>query len=204
MKKTFKKSLCLYIALVLSAQLDALCIGKGYFYMKLIELSQGKFAKVDDEDYDYLNQFSWCYTLGKKNNTGYAMRSDRSKDGKITTYRMHREIMNLKSKDGIIVDHKDGDGINNQKENLRIATRKQNASNRKFPFGTSKFLGVSVNKSIIKGKEYIYWISTIMKNGKKLTIKRFPYTKEGEVLAALAYNDVAKKLNGEFASLNEI
>ena len=92
--------------------------------MKLIPVSGGNFAAVDDEDYDYLMQRKWQIS-GK----GYATRYDRFKDKPRVIIFMHRAIM--KAKNGDIVDHKDGNKLNNQKSNLRFATPAQNSQNRR-------------------------------------------------------------------------
>lgn len=178
--------------------------------MKLIPLTHGKFAKVDDEDYEKFRNYSWCYAIGKHNNCGYAMRTVRKGPGKtpnsaITeTFRMHREIMECTPNDGVIIDHADGDGLNNQRSNLRKSTRSQNAANRVRAFGKSKYLGVSLNKDKRNRKGDVYWMATICVNYKKHNLGRFPFTNEGEILAAKKYNEAAIKHRGEFASLNKI
>lgn len=197
MKNTFKKSLCLYTALVLSAQLDALCTGKGYFFMKQIPLTQGKFALVDDEDYEYLNQFNWVYHKGKKEKTAYAQRYNKTTNGKQSCLSMHREILGLITNDGVEADHKDGNGLNNQKTNLRIATRSQNCQNRST-WGISKYSGLTKS---IDGK-YMHWLVTIHFNKKQIYIGRFPFTEQGEMDAANAYNEYAIMYHREFAKLN--
>jgi hypothetical protein len=88
--------------------------------MKEIPLTQGKVAIVDDEDYEYLNQWKWCVT-----DTGYAIRqaSRPSKKG----IRMHRVIM--QTPDGMDTDHINGNKLDNRRCNLRICTRSQNLQN---------------------------------------------------------------------------
>lgn len=82
--------------------------------MKLIPLTQGLFAKVDDEDYEYLNQFKWMAT--KVRTTFYAIRNVQI-NGKWKHLSMHREIM--QTPDDMETDHKDWDGCNNQRHNMR-------------------------------------------------------------------------------------
>ncbi len=94
--------------------------------MKLIPLTQGKFAQVDDEDYDYLNQWKWYTT--KNHKTFYAARHIRI-NGKQKLIYMHRVIMNIIK--GYKTDHIDHNGLNNQKYNLRICTCQENNRNRK-------------------------------------------------------------------------
>lgn len=105
--------------------------------MKLIMLSQGKFAQVDDEDFWELNKHKWCTTRGK-GNTFYAQRSVRI-NGKARPILMHRVIMNAPPR--IQCDHLDGDGLNNQRSNLRFATNQENNRNKVGPNRNNK-LGV--------------------------------------------------------------
>lgn len=94
--------------------------------MKEIKLTQGKVVLVDDEDYEYLNQFKW-YAL-KNHRTYYAQRVIQNNYIK-RTLKMHRVIMDTPC--GLEVDHIDGDGLNNQKCNLRNCTFAENRKNRK-------------------------------------------------------------------------
>lgn len=95
--------------------------------MKKISLSQGLFTQVSDEDFEALNEFKWY--AQKRWNTFYAVRSIRLENGKRTTIRMHREILCL-TDSKIQGDHQDRNGLNNQRDNLRIATNQQNQWNR--------------------------------------------------------------------------
>lgn len=154
--------------------------------MKNIKLTQGKFAIVDDDIFDYLNQWKWNAYESK--GTYYARRTDCT--NKIyTNISMHRLI--IEAKKGTIVDHKDGNGLNNTKDNLRICTNRQNAINRRG-WGTSKYLGVSFEKESNK------WRARINTGTKKINIGRFDI----EENAAIAYNIFAEKHHGEFARFN--
>jgi len=152
--------------------------------MKKIKLSRGEFVLVDDEDYDYLNQFKW-HTLRTK----YAKYATTHKNGKKPL--MHRMILN--AKDGEEVDHKDHNGLNNQRNNIRICTSSQNKANR-TPCGKSKYLGVWFRYK--NNKKYIK--SSIRKHGIYYDLGTFCT----EEKAAKAYDDMAIKLHGEFANLN--
>lgn len=154
--------------------------------MKQIPLTQGKFAIVDDEDYEFLSQWKWHISHG------YALRSDLSSYPK-KTISMHRVITGTTGNQ--LVDHIDRNGLNNQKSNLRIVTRTQNGMNRKSHSGSSsKYKGVSWYKA---GKK---WEAFITYNKKRKFLGRF----KSEIEAAEAYNIAATKFHGEYALLNEI
>src|SRR6188474_653310 len=108
--------------------------------MKKIKLTQGKFALVDDMDYDYLNQWKW-YSK-KHRNTFYAVRTPSVKEnmGRNQLY-LHRVILNV-TDPKIFIDHEDTNGLNCQRLNLRIATTKQNQQNRRKGYGASIYKGV--------------------------------------------------------------
>lgn len=107
--------------------------------MKTIPLTRGCVAIVDDEDYEFLAQWKW-YAL-KQPNTYYAARDIRV-NGKKKTVWMHRLINN--TPDGFLTDHKNGDGLDNQKTNLRTATHQQNMFNSaRHKKWSSKYRGVS-------------------------------------------------------------
>lgn len=94
--------------------------------MKLIPLTQGKFAKIDDEDFEMINQFKWY--AGKDRNAFYA-RTDQIVNGKKVRIRMHRFLTNCP--DELVVDHEDRDTLNNQKYNLKVCTHEENLKNTK-------------------------------------------------------------------------
>jgi len=155
--------------------------------MKLIPLTRGKYAKVDDEDFEYLNQFKWC-VQGK-----YAGRLSSRKFGKRSMILMHREI--LHTPNGMLTDHIDEDGLNNQKYNIRVCTSSQNAANIKMrKANTSGFRGVRLDKRAKIKK----WRVDIRNVCMKLYVGHF-YSKEE---AARAYDKKATELFGKFARLN--
>lgn len=97
--------------------------------MKKIELTFSKFALVDDRNFYILNSVKW-YAL-KNDNTFYAVRSKPRKGGlPRKKLHMHREIIGLKEGDGKIVDHINGDGLDNRLENLRIVSHRENCQNK--------------------------------------------------------------------------
>ncbi len=162
---------------------------RGFFIMKKIALSQGKFAMVDDEDYEWLNQWKWCAI--KDGRSFYAMRKELPSKKSV---RLHRFILGVDNK-LIFVDHEDGNGLNNQRSNLRKCTRQQNACNRKPSLNhSSQYLGVCWdNKRNL-------WLSQIKSFRKSIYLGHFAI----EMDAASAYNEAAKKYHGSFARVNII
>lgn len=159
--------------------------------MKKIPLTQGEFAMVDDEDFEEINSHKWCVL--RRSHTTYAMRGITIGVGKRKTILMHREI--LGAKNGELCDHKDGDGLNNTRENLRICTCLENSRNsRKQKNNTSGYKGVSWSK---KGK---YWVAFISYMGRTINLGHFSEIKD----AAKAYNAAAEEIFGEFAKLNNL
>jgi hypothetical protein len=96
--------------------------------MKRIELTQGKVTFVDDADFEIASQIKWFAMKGK--NTHYAASwFGPWKERKLLS--LHRFLISPTSK-SIYVDHIDGDGLNNQRSNLRQSTNKQNSANRTY------------------------------------------------------------------------
>ena len=156
--------------------------------MKQIPLTQGKFALVDDEDFEELNKHKWCALKAPK--TFYAIRRDN--DAKKSTVYMHRVILGL-TNSKIQSDHRDTNGLNNQRNNLRPCTNLQNQRNKTCKInGTSKYKGVYWNKKAKK------WNIRISVNKKRIYGKSFT----DEIEAAKAYDEMAKLYFGEFAYLN--
>jgi len=165
--------------------------------MKKIPLSQGKFTLVDDEDYEILSQWKWsaaCPNPKKAIKKWYAVRDTKMikrKRGK--RIYMHRFLMN--PPDGYEVDHEDGDGLNNQKYNLRICTHAENVRNKQIPSNNSSgYKGVYWDKGVKK------WRAQIV--DRKLKTTRYIGIFDDPVDAAKAYDREAKKLFGKFANLN--
>jgi len=150
----------------------------------LIPLTQGKFAIVDAEDYDWLNQYKWY--ASKCKNTFYACRAEGGK-----TIRMHREIMQAPK--GLVCNHINHNGLDNRKSNLRLCTNAQNCYNqRASATGTSKYKGVCWHKCRSK------WSARIRCDGKFYNLGDF----DDQMEAAMAYDNKAAELFGEFAYLN--
>ena len=144
---------------------------------------------IDDED-GYLKDFRWFY---RKNLVGQIY-FDTTISGIATP--MHRII--TKCPKGKVVDHINGDTLDNRKCNLRICTKLQNQYNQKKHKGKrhSKYKGVTFRKNLIAKP----WEAFIYKDYKSKRLGYFATEKE----AALAYNAAAKEAYGEFAKLNEI
>lgn len=172
--------------------------------MKEIKLKCGNTVFVDDEDAHFLDKYSWRSHFDGWN---WYVRRSTTINKKVKTFLLHRVILNITDKK-VFVDHKDHNGMNNQKNNLRVCTPSENKKNTKGR-GTSKYLGVSLKTSKYryvtklgekKTSTSIKWEARIQYNKKQISIGLF--NKEAD--AALAYNEYAIKFHGEFANLNKI
>lgn len=165
--------------------------------MRTITLTQGRVALVDDEDYEELNKHHWQVKITKDRRAIYAVRTIKY-NYKRTTERMHRRILGLKIGDGIMTDHINCNGLDNQRSNLRFCTNQQNQANSQT---------IHTQNAPYKGV-YIYprknsnrtWVAKIMVNGKHIQLGYYLTAKK----AAHAYNEAAKQHFGEFARLNKL
>ena len=152
--------------------------------MKEIPLTCGKVALVDDEDYEWLIKYVWSYT-----SNGYVVDGGRFAHGKGTL--MHRAIM--KPGKMQVIDHINGNPLDNRKCNLRICIQKQNAQNR---------VGVKRNTSGHKGvfwkQDHKKWCACININSKRKYLGYF----NNSLDAAIAYDQAALKYFGEYARFN--
>lgn len=153
--------------------------------MKQIPLTQGRFALVDDEDYDELSKYTWNYGMPQ----GYAARKIGYRGKKVY---MHRQILDAPPK--IDVDHINGNKLDNRRVNLRLVTRSQNLYNAAPRGGSSRFKGVCWNKPLGK------WVASIQINRKLVHLGVFT----DEIEAAKTYNRAATEHIGEYARLNEV
>ncbi len=142
---------------------------------------------VDDEDYEELKKFNWY------DSHGYATCNIKQENGSYKHFRMSRMLMKAKVDD--LIDHIDRNKLNNQKSNLRFANKSINSINRNLQKSNkSGFRGVHFDSHSKK------WRAEIHHYDKHIRLGRFSDIKD----AAIAYNDKAKELFGEFAYLNKI
>lgn len=159
--------------------------------MQLIKLTQGKFAMVDDSDFEYLNQWKWHF------NSRYVVRAQHNnchskcKGKGCKKIFIHREIM--KPQENMQIDHINGNTLDNQKQNLRIVTFHQNRMNRKLQSNnTSGFKGVSLIKKTGK------WRAQIKVIPKTIYLGNF----DSKELAAKAYDKASKIYHGKYGRIN--
>jgi hypothetical protein len=150
-----------------------------------IKLTQGKFAIIDPEDFETLNQIKWYAKKDEYN--FYAEHKDTKK-----TISMHRMIM--KPQAHLVVHHKNHNGLDNRKTNLKVVTRAENnLSNRQgFNRGKSRYKGVRWHK--VHQKFY----AVLIHKGQRIFLGYF----DNEIEAAKTYDEAARKYRGDFAVLN--
>lgn len=158
--------------------------------MKEIPLTQGKLALVDDADFDELSQYKWFVTRGNPNL--YAARHNPMGGRRGAMVKMHQQLLGTKGG-----DHRDGNGLNNQRDNLRACTAQQNGMNKRPRDGcASRFKGVHLCKTSKANP----WRAQIMVGYKHINLGLYATEKE----AAHAYNQKAVDVFGSFARLNII
>lgn len=156
--------------------------------MKEIKLTQGKFALIDDEDYEKVSQYKWC--ANKAGNTFYAITETSNKK----RFYLHRLILNVIDKK-IKIDHIDHNGLNCTRQNMRECTHAENMANGKLRTNnTSGRKGVYKSCKLIRNP----FVARIMKDGRQISLGCYP-TPEA---AGRAYDEAAKKHFGEFAKTN--
>lgn len=153
-----------------------------------IPLTQGKVAIIDRDDADLVSGYSWRASFN--NGAWYAVTTLPPENRRRRTLGMHRLIMG--DPDGLLIDHEDGDGLNNRRSNLRECTHSQNRQNiHKTNRGAVPFIGVRLSH---KGK----FLAEISLGGKKQHIGTYDTAEE----AARVRDQKARELYGEFATLN--
>lgn len=153
-----------------------------------VPLSQGLYALIDACDWPKIAAHTWCAYRSRR--THYAQRAVYA-GGQSTTLKMHRLIAGVP--DGVDVDHKNGNGLDNRRRNLRAATQTQNNGNRRLHSNnTSGFKGVSWHKRGAK------WLASIRINQRAQHLGLFT----DPVEAAHAYDSAARLHFGEFSAVN--
>jgi hypothetical protein len=142
-------------------------------------LVSGRFVRCDQQDFDLFAGACW---------DGRYARNKQDRVHRLIATRLYGAIAKDK-----VVDHRDGDTRNNCRNNLRLVTRQQNATNAAARGGISKFRGVYLRKS---GR----WSAQIASRGTREHLGTF----DKEELAAAAYNNAAVRIHGEFARLNTL
>lgn len=158
--------------------------------VRFVPLTRGLFARVDAVDFADVSRWNWCATKSKRG--GYYAMRNRSPEEIATTRKrapilMHRYLMGDPSGS---VDHRNRDGSDNRRRNLRNATSSQNGANSMARKGSSKFKGVFLSKG--------NWNASLRKNYKTFHLGRF----DTEEAAARAHDEAARRLHGEFARVN--
>lgn len=155
--------------------------------MKKIELTNGGHALVDDGDYEKVCCFTW-----RSGTRGYA----ETKFPRRTTVLMHRLIMGvLTAGRPVQVDHRDGNRLDNRRQNLRICNNSQNHANMRQPKKSSR-----PYKGVWKTGPNAKWRARIVVRKEEMELGCFDTAED----AARAYNAAAVKYFGEYAFLNEI
>ncbi len=148
----------------------------------------------DDEDQNFVGKYTWYLAKFKHSHSFYARTHIYTPENKRTVKLFHRLLLNINNSH-ILIDHKDHNGLNNQKENLRICNTHQNMGNRRIQSGSSRFKGVS---RLSDRKSAKIWKAQIRIDSEKTYLG--VYTVEEE--AARAYDAAARIYFGKFASLN--
>ena len=151
--------------------------------IRYITLTRGLYAIVDAKNYARLSRYKWHAQQSERGSSFYACRTHQGR-----SIAMHREIM--KPPRGMVVDHINGNGLDNREANMRNCTQLQNSQNNRRAEGKSKFKGV-----FPRGDK---WQAAVQHNGEAIYLGLF----DDEVEAAKARDRKAYELAGEFAYLN--
>ena len=158
---------------------------------RLIPLTRNQNAIVDVEDFEWLSRWNWHAVWNACTKSFYATRSVNHN----RAVKMHREILGFKFGDGKEGDHKNGDTLDNRRENLRLATRRQNALNSRKP---NKSGSINCTQAFARGKHYDRWRVRITIRGRRKHLGYFSSKEEAARIADAA----ARRHYGEFAVFN--
>ncbi len=158
--------------------------------MTRIELTQGYFSEVDDSDAELLSKYRW--KILKADGQLYAARTHK----KTQTILMHRFLLNAGKNQ--VVDHRNGDGLDNKRKNIRLGTQGQNLANMRKTRGKSRYKGVYWNSE--KNLWQVQIGAGKNKNGNQLVIYLGRF--KSEIEAAKAYDSKALEMHKDFARLN--
>lgn len=160
--------------------------------MKKVKLTQRKYTLIDDRDFKKVNEYKWCATKGGSN-IFYAVRRLTISKNKIRLFYLHHAILGKKKNK--VVDHINGNSLDNRRSNLQFVTYSQNSMKRhNRSHNKSGYRGVYLHN---RGNR---WIAQIRLKNKSFYIGSFINKKD----AALAFNKMAKKFYKKFAVLNKI
>jgi hypothetical protein len=155
-----------------------------------IPLTQGKTALIDADDYSIVAPYKWFAHVDRKGHA-YAYANTTLPNGKRTTLIMHRLL--LGARPGQIVDHRSGDGLDNRRCNIRLATPQENSRNRRpYRNSSSQYRGVTLRTR--SGR----WHAQIFVSGNRIHLGDYIHERD----AAMAYDAAARQLFGDFAFEN--
>lgn len=152
--------------------------------------AQGRVVLIDDNDLELIAPYSWYLweEVRKRGLRGPYALAGIKRDGRWGIIKMHKLITGWDR-----TDHIDGNGLNNQRSNLRPASSQQNQANSRSVAGSS-----SLYKGVTWSKDRERWVAQIRVDGKQKHLGRFT----DETDAAKAYDDAARRYFGEYARLN--
>jgi hypothetical protein len=161
--------------------------------VRIVELTQGYVALVDDADFARVSAHKWCANVDRKRGKVYAYRKTRGPHNKRKSIYLHRDLLGV-SDPKVKVDHDDGNGLNNQRGNIRVCSKGQNNMNQKKRSDgvSSRYKGVCWHK---RDKKFY---AAIKIDGKS----KFLGTFESERDAAKSYDAAAREHFGDFAVCN--